>query len=296
MFEEKYKELMNEVKPDEVLVENMVERQKRRKEVLPFPKVMKVAAAILCGLAVLVGGTVAVDAATGGAVRKVFLDSLANGVYEAKYVEQKLEYKNHYKMTVYDENGKEKLGFFSKEDTPVFAFHFDHKKEKLMSSGLFVTLVQHELEPEDAYTWSVYSAMNHVVTDVLKEYEYESGSEAYEKLIRSIESNWEQIDRSKELGEACALGVQYALEDLKENRNCRVLSFRILDKVNLDEHGNYTVRGISYAKIDLDEWMRENEENGTTEFIAEADGGVKKTYKVKVSSFSPFAYTYEPVE
>jgi len=297
MLKEEYKELMIDVKPDEALVEKMIEAQSKGKNHVVLPKAMKVAAAVLCALAVLVGGTVAVDAATGGAVRAVFLDSVANGVYKAEYVERKLEYKNHYKMTVYDDNGEEKMGFFSKEDTPVFMFNFAHKNgEETKGTGIIVTLVQRELEPEDAYTWSVYSTMNHVVTDVLKKYEYESGTKEYEALVRSIELNLEKVDRSTELGEACALGVQYAIEDLKENRNYRVLDFRILDKVNLNERGNYTVRGISYAKIDLDEWMRENEENGTTEFIVEADGGVKKTYKVKVSSFSPFAYTYEPVE
>ena len=86
------------------------------------------------------------------------------------------------------------------------------------------------------------------------------------------------------------------IDDLKENRNIRVLPLQIVDKENLDECGKYTVRGISYVKVDLDEWMRETEENGTKEFIVKADGGVKKNYKVKVSSYSPFVYTYDSVE
>lgn len=296
MLEQDYKELMCEVKPDAALVEKMVEQSKERKRVV-LPKAMKVAAAVLCGLVVLAGGTVAVDAATDGAVRKLFgfQDSVANGMYETKYVERKLEYKNHYSMTLYDENGEKVMGYTSKKDTPVFMFCFEHGDGEV-GQNICVTLKQQELEPEDVYIWNVYWVMNSIITDLLEEYEYEYGSEAYEELVRSIEANWEQIDRSTELGEMCALGVQYALEDLKENRNCRVLSFRIVDKVNLDECGNYTVRGITYVKVDLDEWMRETEENGTTEFTVEADGGVKKTYKIKVRSYSPFIYTYEPVE
>ena len=296
MFEQDYKELMQEVRPDAALVEQMVEQSKKRKR-LGLPKAMKVVAAVLCGLVVLAGGTVAVDAATDGAVRKLFgfHDSVGNGVYETEHVEREHEYKNHYSMTMYDEDGNKVMGLMSKKDTPVFMFRFAIENGEV-GSGVFVELVQRELEPEDVYTWSVYSALNSDVIYLLEEYGYENGSAEYEAMVRSLEENWEQIDRSGELGEACALGVKYVIDDLKENRNIRVLPLQIVDKENLDERGKYTVRGISYVKVDLDEWMRETEENGTTEFIVKADGGVKKNYKVKVSSYSPFLYTYDPVE
>lgn len=257
---------------------------------------MKAAVAVLCGLMVLAGGTVAVDAATGGAVRKLFgfRNSVVNGVYEVEYVERKLEYKNHYRMTLYDENGEKRAGFISKQDTPVFSFRIEYKN--VNTGNVFMPLTLRELESEDAYTWRVYWLMNSLVKEALCQGRYEYGSEDYEGLVDSIEAGLEEIDCSTELGELCALGIQYAIEDLKENRNCRVLSFRILDKINWDEKGNYTVQGFSYVKVDLDEWMRETEENGTTEFTVEADGGVKKTYKIKVNSYSPFTYTYEPVE
>ncbi|MBQ8798785.1 MAG: hypothetical protein IJZ55_04380 [Lachnospiraceae bacterium] len=296
MLEQTYKEMMNGIKPDAALVEAMVERQSERKKGVFFLKPMKAAVAVLCGLMVLAGGTVAVDAATGGAVRKLFgfRDSVVNGVYEAEYVERKLEYKNHYRMTLYDENGEKRAGFVSKQDTPVFSFRIEYKN--VNTGNVFMPLTLHELESEDAYTWRVYWLMNSLVKEALCQGRYEYGSEDYEGLVDSIEAGLEEIDRSTELGELCALGIQYAIEDLKENRNCRVLSFRILDKINWDEKGNYTVQGFSYVKADLDEWMREAEENGTTEFTVEADGGVKKTYKIKVNSYSPFTYTYEPVE
>lgn len=296
MFGEDYKELMEEVKPDEMLVEAMVERQSQRKCGMWFHKSMKVAAVVLCVMFALFGGTVAVDAATGGAIRKLFgfRDSVANGVYEVEFIERKLSYKNHYSMTVYDENGEKKAGFMSKEDVPVFSFKIEYKD--VDTGNVFMPLEVHELESEDAYTWRVYWLVSSLIEDALNRSGYEYGSEDYEGLVQSIEADLEEIDRSTEFGELCALGVQYAIEDLKENRNCKVLSFRILDKANTDKNGNYTVRGFSYVKVNLDEWMSKTEENGAIEFVAEADGGVKKTYKIKVSSYSPFTYTYEPVE
>ena len=61
MLEKDYKELMQEVKPDAALVERMVEQSVGRKCVV-LPKAMKAVAAVLCGLVVLAGGTVAAEA------------------------------------------------------------------------------------------------------------------------------------------------------------------------------------------------------------------------------------------
>ena len=52
MLEQDYNELMQEVRPDTALVEKMIEAQSQKKRGL-FPKAMKVAAAVLCGLVVL---------------------------------------------------------------------------------------------------------------------------------------------------------------------------------------------------------------------------------------------------
>ncbi len=74
MLQEEYKSFMNEIKPEDGLVEAMVERQNRGRRGFALSKAMKVAVAVMCGLVVLAGGTVVVDAATGGAVRRLFGD------------------------------------------------------------------------------------------------------------------------------------------------------------------------------------------------------------------------------
>ena len=81
MFEQDYNELMKDVAPDAALVKKMVEQQRQSKKTVFFPKAMKVAAAVLCGLVLLAGGTVAVDAATDGGVRRLFglKDTIAIG-------------------------------------------------------------------------------------------------------------------------------------------------------------------------------------------------------------------------
>lgn len=299
MLEQDYKELMNEIRPEEAMVEAMVDRQKAGRKVAFFPKMMKIAAAVLCSLVVLAGGVVAADAATDGAVRKLFgfKDSVSNGTMEAKFVERKHAYKNHYSYTLYDENGEMIVHAGRKEDTPMFLFGFELSDED--ASYLSVPLTRRELEPEDVYEWHVYYSIHSQVAFLSGDYygyEYEKGTAEYEEMVQSIEDNLKEIDTSTELGKACARGIQRALEDFKDDRNWKVLPFRIWDKVNLTDKGNWTLRGISYVKVDTEEWMRETEETGRTEFIVEAIGGVKKTYKVKVKSYSPFEYTYEPVE
>lgn len=291
MSEQDYKELMCEVKPDTALVEKMVEQSKARKRVV-LPKAMKVAAAVLCGLVVLAGGTVAVDAATGGAVRKYFITpaSFRNGTYETEFDETQLTEKNHYTTTVRDENGEEVLVYVLKnEESQIFEFDFGF-------GSLGMELMPLELETEAMYPWKVYNAVSNTISTVYEKNGWERSPKGDEKVVRILEANLEKIDRSTEFGEACALGVEYVIEDFRENRNCKVLALKIVDSVNKDEYGADRILGFSYVKADLDEWKREFEENGTTEFIAEADGGVKKTYKIKVSSYSPFTYTYEPME
>ncbi len=294
MSEQEYKDLMQEVRPDTALVEKMVEVQSRKKKVL-FPTVMKVAAAVLCGLVMIAGSAVAVDAATGGgvvqAVRKYFItpDSFKNGTYETEFDEMQLTEKNHYTTTWLDENGEEVLVYVLKnEESQIFEFDFGFGR-------LSMEVMPLELETEAMYPWKVYSGVSNVISTVYEKNGWERGPVGDEKMVRNLESNLEKIDRSTPFGEACALGVEYVIEDFRENRNCKVLALKIWDGM-YDEYGREKILGFSYVKADLDEWMRETEENGTTEFIAEADGGVKKTYKIKVSSYSPFAYTYEPVE
>ena len=68
MLEQNYKELMQEIRPDTELVEKMVEAQSKGRKHVVLPKAMKVATAVLCGIVVLAGGVVAVDAAADGAV------------------------------------------------------------------------------------------------------------------------------------------------------------------------------------------------------------------------------------
>ena len=60
--------------------------------------------------------------ATDGAVRKLFgyQDSVSNGTMEAKFVERKHAYKNHYTYTLYDENENMIVQARLKEDIPIW--------------------------------------------------------------------------------------------------------------------------------------------------------------------------------
>ena len=77
MFEQEYRELMEEVNPDDALVEQTVERYYETKRVFVMPRALKVAAVVFCVLIALAGGTVAVDAATNGSVCQVTYEQIA---------------------------------------------------------------------------------------------------------------------------------------------------------------------------------------------------------------------------
>ena len=164
MLEQDYKEMMREVKPDAALVERMVEQSRERKCVV-LPKVMKVAAAVLCGLAVLAGGTVAVDAATDGAVRKLFgfQDSFGIGG-DAVNITQRVPEEGEQEwmsgisvgMTL-GQNKETTIEIISSGDDPIFSWYFE------LGDGNHQFAHKFEVSTsEEEYAWDLYARLNSV--------------------------------------------------------------------------------------------------------------------------------------
>ncbi len=286
MLEQDYKELMQEVRPDTALVEKMVEQSKGRRRVV-LPKAMKVAAAVLCGLVVLAGGTVAVDAATDGAVRKLFGlgESVVIGAEMVSVSKERSEEDDWSQVNIRkDENGKMICEISSTGDAPIFAWYFEIGTK---SYNQFQNTFK-RCDTEEDYAWSLYECLSRCFSD-----RFRKGKFGHEEFLSELERCMEQLDTENAFQRACAQGIQWFMDDLKSERKTKVLAIPVIDYYDTDEDGDiYEVIGDSYVVVYPEEWKKEYEENGTTEFVVEAKGGMQRTYLITVKDFGSWRATY----
>ncbi len=287
MLEQDYKELMQEVRPDTALVEKMVEAQSKARKRVVLPKAIKVAAAVLCGLVVLAGGTVAVDAATDGAVRKLFglTDSVVIGAEMVSVSKERLEEDDWSQVNIRkDENGKMMCEISSTGDAPIFAWYFEIGTT---SYNQFQNTFK-RCDTEEDYAWSLYECLSRCYSD-----RFRKGKFGHEEFLSELEQCVEQLDTENAFQRACAQGIQWFMDDLKSEKKTKVLAIPVIDYYDTDGDGDfYEWIGDSYVVVYPEEWEKEYEENGTTEFIVEAKGGTPRTYLVTVTNFGSGSATY----
>jgi len=286
MFEKDYRELMEEVKPDDVLVEQAVERYREMKRVFVVPKGLKVAAVIFCVLLVLAGGTVAVDAATDGAVRKFFglSDSVAVGVDKIEYIQsEKKRGENSLMVGVFNEGGEVSVVVKSDKDIPVFFCYLGVKGDALSGANFHhfsLTAPLEFCETKEDIAWTVYWYLKRMVRN---SDEHLSG-----RFIKELKKIKEEIGTGNEIKDGCALGVQFILDDLyaKEGKNMEVLRLKVQDTGDADGDGDCEeLRGYAYVKVDTKAWEKESGETGKMQFEVEAMGGIPGTYLVTVNGY-----------
>ena len=286
MLEQDYKELMQEVRPDATLVERMVEQSKERKCVM-LPKAVKVAAAVLCGLVVLAGSTVAVDAATDGAVRKLFGrgESVVIGAEMVSVSNERLEEDDWSQVNIRkDENGKMTCEISSTSDAPIFAWYFEIGTT---SYNQFQNTFE-RCDTEEDYAWSLYECLSRCYSD-----RFRKGTSGHEEFLSELEQCVEQLDTENAFQRACAQGIQWFMDDLASEKKTKVLAIPVIDYYDTDGDGDiYDVIGDSYVVIHPEDWKKEYEENGTTEFMVEAQGGIPRTYLIEVTDFGSLNATY----
>ncbi len=286
MLEQDYKELMQDVKPDAVLVEKMVEQCRERKRVV-LPKAMKVAAAVLCGLVVLAGGTVAVDAATDGAVRRLFGlgESVVIGAEMVSVSKERLEEDDWSQVNIRkDENGKMICEISSTSDAPIFAWYF----EIGTTSYNQFQYTFDRCNTEEDYAWSLYECLSRCFSK-----RFRKGKSGHEEFLSELERCVEQLDTENAFQRACAQGIQWFMDDLKSEKKTKVLTIPVVDYYDTDGDGDfYEWIGDSYVVVYPEEWKKEYEENGTTEFIVEAKGGMLRTYLIEVKDFGSWSAIY----
>lgn len=289
MLEQDYKELMQEVRPDTALVEKMVEAQSQKKRGL-FPKAMKVAAAVLCGLVVLAGGTVAVDAATDGAVRKLFgfQDSFGIGgdavnITRRVPSEGEQEWMSGISVGMTPGQNKETtIEIVSSGDDPIFSWYFELGDGNHHFAHAFQTCTS-----EEEYAWDLYARLNQVYAD-----DYKKGTKQHEVFLAELTKCKEQIGTETGFQKACVQGIQWFTDDLTAGRNVVVESWPAYDPVNRTEDGDLIKLGWSFYRFDLDEWRQETEENGTMQFVVESCAGVENKMVYTVKSYEPFDCTF----
>lgn len=286
MLEQNYKEMMQVVKPDTALVEKMVEQSKERKRII-LPKAMKVAATVLCGLVVLAGGTVAVDAATDGAVRKLFGlgESVVIGAEMVSVSKERLEDDDWSQVNIRkDENGKMTCEISSTSDAPIFAWYFEIGTT---SYNQFQNTFK-RCDTEEDYAWSLYECLSRCFSD-----RFRKGTSGHEEFLSELEQCVEQLDTENAFQRACAQGIQWFMDDLTSEKKTKVLAIPVIDYYDTDGDGDiYDVIGDSYVVIHPEDWKKEYEENGTTEFMVEAQGGIPRTYLIEVKDFGSWRATY----
>ena len=86
------------------------------------------------------------------------------------------------------------------------------------------------------------------------------------------------------------------MDDLTAGRNVVVELWPAYDPVNRTEDGDLIKLGWSFYRFDLDEWKKETEENGTTEFVVESCAGVENKMVYRVESYEPFESTRKQLE
>ena len=294
MLEQNYKELMQEIRPDTELVEKMVEAQSKGRKHVVLPRVMKTVAAVLCGLVVLAGGTVAVDAATDGGVRKLFgfKDSFGIGG-DAVNITQRVPAEGEQGwmsgisvgMTL-GQNKETTIEIVSSGDNPIFSWYFELGDGNHQFAHEFKVSTS-----EEEYAWELYERLNSVYGD-----EYKKGTKLQEAFLAELTKCKEQIGTETEFKKACVQGIQWFMDDLTAGRNVVVESWPAYDPVNRTEDGDPIKLGWSFYRFDLDEWKKETEENGTTEFVVESCAGVENKMVYTVKSYEPFESTRKQLE
>ena len=210
MFQKDYKEYMNMIKPDAYLVEAMVEEQSKSKVGTPA-KILKVAAAVFAGMFLLFGGTVAVDAATDGGIKKLLgiKDSIRTGEVETEFLLVEPTEEQPYGIFMGNqiaEDGTSTTVIKTTDDAPIFTCAVVDD-EGIWSFQIAYQFMGDETKEEVAK--KVYWQF----TQMFKNYKIKETM--VEEIVEQLEAAKQEIGKGTDLQDGCAMGMQLAIDDLK---------------------------------------------------------------------------------
>ena len=290
MFKDEYQDYMSEVRPENSLVESMVEAQRnqRNQRTVRPARAVRVAAAVLCGLLVFSGGTIAVDAATGGGVQRLLglKDSISVGEVKTEFVlaEAEENYDNAMESKI-DEDGNVTTVITSSDDAPVFHCYISSENEN--------TVFQCAGSLKDCVTEEDYALTVYVQLEQMFNMYVRNNKKMCEWIVEELAQLKQEIGSGTDMQDGCAAGVQLMIDDLKSNYDGTesIVKIHAVDLKDEDGDGDRTeVVGLSLVRIDFNAWKEETERTGKTEFKVEAFAGVPGTYRFEMFSYGPEAH------
>ncbi len=314
MFKDEYQDYMSVVKPENSLVESMVElqRNQRSQRTVKPARAVRVAAAALCGLLVFSGGTIAVDAATGGGVQRLLglKDSISVGEVKTEFVlteteenydnsrndssvEMETETVHHHVNSMeskIDEEGNVTTVITSSDDAPVFHCYISSEDKK---TTFQCARSLKGCETAEDFALTVYFQLEQMFSSV------KGNKKMCEWVVEELAQVKQEIGSGTQLQDGCSAGVQLMIDDINSycGGNDTVVKVYVCDREDEDGDGDRTEWvGISLLKIDFEEWKKVTEETGKMEFEAEAIAGVPGTYRFDMISYGEeLAYYYKKV-
>lgn len=298
MFKDEYQDYMSAVKPEDSLVESMVELQRNQRSgrtVRPA-RAVRVAAAALCGLLVFSGGTIAVDAATGGGVQRLLglKDSISVGEVKTEFVLAAENYANSLNTaqshvnameSKIDEDGNVSTVITVNDDAPVFYCYISSEDEN--------TVFQCAGSLKDCVTEEDYALTVYVQLEQMFNMHVRNNKKMCEWIVEELARVKQEIGSGTDMQDGCAAGVQLMIDDLKSNYDGTesIVKVHAVDFKDEDGDGDRTeVVGLSIVRIDFNAWKEETERTGKTEFEVEAIAGVPGIYRFEMFSYGPEAH------
>ena len=194
-------------------MEAMVEEEKKS-TCSGHVRMFRVAAAVFCGILLLSGGTVAVDAATNGGIQKLLglKDSIDAGERDAEFVliEPTEEYPYGGTLeTKTAEDGTLITVIKSTDDAPVFTCHFDGGEG--YGDFTFACSLKN-CETEEDFAEMVYRQFALALKG------YKPKASVVGEVIEKLELIKQDIGTGTAMQDGCAMGLQRAMDDLKAGK------------------------------------------------------------------------------
>ena len=181
------------------------------------------------------------------------------------------------------QNKETTIEIISSGDYPIFSWYFELGDGNYHFAHAFKTCTS-----EEEHAWDLYAQLNQVYAD-----DFKKGTKQHDAFLTELAKCKEQIGTETGFKKACVQGIQWLMDDLTAGRNIKVESWPAYDPVNRTEDGDLIKLGWSFYRFDLDEWKKETEENGTTEFVVESCAGVENKMVYRVESYEPFQCTWQ---
>lgn len=268
MFREKYKEYNAEIAPSDELLERTLEKADRHTEEKTFNRRRKIAVAAACAVFTAGALTISVDAAMGGAVRRML--GFENSVVYDELNDTQTIYQNENGEYVIQSGERGSEGSWTMtadSDDEIFIINF-----KIGNDGFSFSRSFTDYMTEEDVTWEIYSGLCdffHQEADIF--------DEAKEEILGKLQSCADSIENTY-----YKKGVELAIEDLKNGKYNLIAWVPVVAESDYsDPETEIVIKGCSWIKIDPDTVGLS--EDGTAYIETQSVAGASRKIGVTVS-------------